>query len=375
VSGPLATRLPGLDIMRALAILMVMVSHWANNLTIWLGGHAPKPWLDLGEVGVNLFFALSGFLIGRILLEIASVPAPWPATKRFLVRRWMRTLPLYWLWLAVLLIWFPPRTHRLDDAVHFATLTQNLWRPMPADFFFAVSWTLGIEEWFYLLFALLAVGWTRVRGVSRLAGPLMLFVIVPLTLRFTVPGFEDWDAGLVKIVPFRLDAIAYGAIVAGLVHQGRRFPLPSGLALALGIVLISVAWLTPWLLPPAHMLAFWATCFALGAALCLPAALAVREGPGIAMRVIRWISLRSYALYLVHGTILTDIAQRWLFQHRISVPAAIVLAIVPPFVVAEILGRLVEQPIMRARPPQWPDAVGQAAEGQAARSNRSTASP
>jgi peptidoglycan/LPS O-acetylase OafA/YrhL len=364
------TRLPGLDIMRALAILLVMFSHWVNNIGVWTGWRAPRELFELGEIGVNLFFALSGFLIGRILLEVVAAPAPWPALGRFMMRRWMRTLPLYWLWLAVLLTRFPPRTGRLDDALHFATMTQNLWRPMPADFFFAVSWTLSVEEWFYLLFGLLAVAWSRFPGGRRLTGPLAVFLILPLAPRLLVPGFEDAATGFATMVPFRLDAIAYGVVVARLVHDRGRVPPYPLLAMAAGLTLIGIAWLDHALLPPAHVLAVWTTCFPLGAALCLPAALSVRAGGGIAMRIIRWISLRSYALYLVHVTILVDLAQPLLFLHRIGPGTAIAIALLLPFVTAELLGRLVEQPIMRARPPQWP-----AAAPQAARNNRSTASP
>lgn len=88
------------------------------------------------------------------------------------------------------------------------------------------------------------------------------------------------------------------------------------------------------------------------------------------MRIIRWISPRAHALYLVHVTILVDVAQPWLFLHRIGLGTAVAIALLLPFVTAALLGRLVEQPLMRARPPQWP-----APAPQAARNNRSTASP
>ena len=95
----------GLDAVRATAILLVLIAHGTQFIASTISGFGLNP-ADLswppGFVGVELFFCLSGYLIGRILLEIERRGASLGDVRRFLVRRWLRTLPLYFLVLAAL---------------------------------------------------------------------------------------------------------------------------------------------------------------------------------------------------------------------------------------------------------------------------------
>src|ERR1700744_4520851 len=93
----------GLDLFRSVAILLVLFAHYTNNISFWMGYAPPWKVFFSGDVGVDLFFVLSGFLIGRLLLEIADTAASFENLWIFLVRRWLRTLPLYFLWLVFLL--------------------------------------------------------------------------------------------------------------------------------------------------------------------------------------------------------------------------------------------------------------------------------
>ena len=150
--------------MRATAIVFVLASHCGDTFAGWLGGRAPE-WLSVsGFFGVELFFVLSGFLIGRLLLGIIAEPPSLRAWGVFMARRWMRTLPIYLLWIAVLAVIWPPRPW--DQVLRYATLTQNLAWPMPSGWF-GVSWSLTVEEWFYLLFSALLLS---ARGTARPAG-------------------------------------------------------------------------------------------------------------------------------------------------------------------------------------------------------------
>src|SRR5260370_1507541 len=82
----------GLDVVRAVAISGVLVAHFTDVTAIPMGARAPVLIALLGN-GVELFFALSGFLIGGLLMDIAKPSLR--AWTLFMIRRWMRPLPTY----------------------------------------------------------------------------------------------------------------------------------------------------------------------------------------------------------------------------------------------------------------------------------------
>ncbi|HMC97241.1 MAG TPA: acyltransferase, partial [Flavobacteriales bacterium] len=150
------SRVFGLDVMRALAIVLVVLVH--SDYMLW--EHWPGfPWLPFVD-GVDLFFVLSGYLVGGILLRYATSAAPSPRRLLdFCQRRWLRTLPNYYLFLViniVLLSFGLTRGMLNHSALYYFAFLQNLYKPV--DTFFWESWSLVIEEWFYLLFPILLFG-------------------------------------------------------------------------------------------------------------------------------------------------------------------------------------------------------------------------
>jgi peptidoglycan/LPS O-acetylase OafA/YrhL len=93
-----------------------------------------------------------------------------------------------------------------------------------------------------------------------------------------------------------------------------------------------------------------------GFALCLPAALRLRRAPAWFEGPVRWLSSRSYALYIIHWTVLVDFVQGKLWWPGNKVPTlpCAILAIVLPFILAELSYRFLEGPILRHRPRQEP---------------------
>jgi peptidoglycan/LPS O-acetylase OafA/YrhL len=136
-------RLPGLDLLRAVAIAWVMVTH-ANGF-----GLLP---VDLfGWMGVDLFFVLSGFLIGSQLFRpLARSEAP--DYPNFFVRRLLRTLPAYLVVVAVYAA-FPALWDRkqLQPVWQFLSFTQNLFIDPGQSNSLSQAWSLCVEEQFYLL--------------------------------------------------------------------------------------------------------------------------------------------------------------------------------------------------------------------------------
>ena len=151
-------RLPGLDLLRAIAIVWVMLFH------SWMIGGigAPfQPVADYGWMGVDLFFVLSGYLIGHQLLEPLSRGEPL-RFGAFYRRRAFRILPAFLTVLAVYLL-FPAwrEAPGMQPAWQFLTFTMNLLIDYRHNQAFSHAWSLCVEEHFYLLFPWLAFWMTR----------------------------------------------------------------------------------------------------------------------------------------------------------------------------------------------------------------------
>jgi peptidoglycan/LPS O-acetylase OafA/YrhL len=148
--GP-QSRIFGLDLMRAAAVLGVMYLH-----VVFLGIAKPPGGSELASFGVEIFFVLSGYLVGSSALETLS-RSPQSGILEFLTRRWFRTLPAYYAFL--LLNLNLSSQHVFDWRYLFFLQTFTGQEPLP---YFNESWTLAVEEWFYLLlpFSLLAL-WGR----------------------------------------------------------------------------------------------------------------------------------------------------------------------------------------------------------------------
>jgi len=316
-------RVPELDGIRGLAILLVLVWHYFAMLVhpergTWLW--SAKVAAGLGWSGVDLFFVLSGFLLGGILLENRDSPT---CFKTFYARRACRILPVYYL----LVLGFAVANgliqgtrnsgfvHLFDNPMplwSYFTFTQNFAMLSGSDFgapALSVTWSLAIEEQFYLFLPLL------IRFVPRgpLPGVLILLIIAAPICRGLFwseekPGF----AGLV-LMPARADALLLGVLAAvtmrdpGFAAAFARRRVVVGWALVGlfgGMVALAIY---GGMLPPvvAHvaghswiavfftMLIVWVTSSssgALGALMRFPA--------------LRALGIVSYAVYLFHVPVL-----------------------------------------------------------------------
>lgn len=141
-----AAHLPGLDLLRAIAILLVFAYH----ASVFFAHPAElRSWAAFGWTGVDLFFVLSGFLITSQLLEVQA-RGPINLTGYFL-KRGFRILPAYWLVLAVyFLIPAWRETESPAPLWKYLTFTQNLGLDTVNNRTFSHAWSLCIEEQFYL---------------------------------------------------------------------------------------------------------------------------------------------------------------------------------------------------------------------------------
>lgn len=362
----------GLDAARAAAILLVLLSHGTFFISDALAavGIGPIGFLwATGISGVELFFGLSGFLIGRILLELQERDASPSAIRIFLVRRWLRTLPLYYLVLGILYL-VPMLDPSMRERVwSYLLLSQNLITTMPPGNWFGISWSLTIEEWSYLLLPMLAFGLFR-RTRNPVVVAALSLCIAGFSARFALlDSGIGWDNLVRKEVVTRLDAIAYGVLIAALLHR----KLDGG-ALRwlrrLAVVNLAIVGGSIWLFyDPARLDGLYGRVFALPVAslsiACLLPLIAELRAPKWIDSPIRFVARISYATYLVHWPVMSQVG---------SLPKSIqfITYMVATFAVSALLSYCIEQPILRMRPRQEarsrPDLQiieGQRAEGRA----------
>ena len=243
----------GLDVARAAAIALVLISHGTGFLTTPLkasGLNIEGFFWTTGIDGVELFFCLSGFLIGGLLLDIQHRNPSADAIKVFLIRRWMRTLPLYYLTLTAFWL-FPQLEPNVPQRVwSYVLLSQNLFTPMPAGWF-GPSWSLTIEEWSYLLLPILAFQVFRSTR-NPLGNAALTMIAIGFAVRLGLGlghgpwSLGDWDLLIRKTVMSRVDAVAYGVLGAVFAdrygHRPRSWTLPIA-AILLVLVCLGDLWL------------------------------------------------------------------------------------------------------------------------------------
>jgi peptidoglycan/LPS O-acetylase OafA/YrhL len=316
----------GLDLLRCCAIGGVVFSHGMSFIypyvpALPLGGGFALHLYHLGHFGsfgVELFFVLSGFLIGGIIWRDQEEIKQGPGLRRFYVRRWFRTLPNYYVFLlfnvCVFAHWaqLPP----------FLLFGQNLWANHVT--FFPESWSLAVEEWFYLLFPLAFFGLSKMAARSRnvflVAGVSFYLFSTLLRCAYASRPENDW-AGIIRvIVLIRFDAIMTGVLAAWLAAQAPalfaaapRLKAFAGAALA-GFCYCTLYWHN------AHNETFFARTFrfnliSLGFALLLPWAVRARARWTALAAPVRWIAIWSYAMYFLNLPV-------WYFLSHVAFPSS-----------------------------------------------------
>ena len=305
----------GLDACRALAIVLVVFSHGAGYLEP-LFPHAIARLSGVGFIGVELFFVLSGFLIGGMLLRSAGEAGNgWLRT--FYFRRLFRTFPSYVLFVLLnvalgALLMRPPVP---DDLWRYLLFIQNATSPHPN--FFPEAWSLAIEELFYIGFPLSYLVISRLLGIRRQTAILVtaLIVIVGSLLGRGVLLADpvSWDEEVRKVAVFRFDGLMAGVLLAW-VHQNHPWILNNKIVarLLVGLLLFSGIYVS--LLPTNAMNAsffsrtFLFTCTSFGCAGLVIASLDFRLPSGLEGFVTQLAKI-SYSAYLVNLPVLIVINQ------------------------------------------------------------------
>ncbi len=347
------TRAPGLDSIRGLACLMVLVGHatMTNNVP---GAYLPDWYATLVSVfagpGVDLFFVLSGFLITGILLDDLGRPAYF---RRFYARRALRILPLYYLALFVAFVVGAPFLHAMHG--YDATASQQAWMWLhltnwkhaidgqPPWWWLNHFWSLAVEEQFYFVWPALVYLTRGGRSLPIVCGGIIALSPLARTLASELWIYVEWD----RITPLRLDGLAMGALVA----WGARHAPKSVRTWLPGLGAGSLVLMALWPLLPHALSAAWHTVMNTAAA---GAVLWASRGQALRLAApLRYLGQRSYGAYVYHFPIQCALALWWPYAqtlHPIANHAAFLgVSLTITLAMAEVSWRAWESPWLALR--------------------------
>lgn len=301
-------RIYGLDFLRAFAIFCVVdghASHLLSGTKMEFINKIPLPH------GVDIFFVISGFLIGLSFLSYSDKhqTVDIKKTLRFYARTALRILPNYYV--IMLLYCILISNGIVNGDMHafplwrFFTFTQNLVKPFHS--FYWESWSLSVQWWFYVIFPLLLMIISSKSGNIKKITPYicLFFILTSLIFRGVVSKnvTDDfwWDVWIRKTVASRMDNIYIGVLAAWVrfyvYDLWKRYAVKS---LVFGIILMIATFFIP-----KHNGIFYANVIYLTLApvaivLWLPYLTSVKESKTFVGDIISHFSILSYAMFLTN---------------------------------------------------------------------------
>ncbi len=329
-----ARRIPQIDGLRAIAILMVFAAHAFAVPLFWMG--------------VDLFFVLSGFLITGILLRLkenrATGGSYWSA---FYSRRIRRILPPYIAFLVAVSLVF--RVHWAHIWYWYVFFTPNIPLALGKVTVAAMGplWSLGVEEQFYFVWPWLVLACSK-EGLRRVG--LGIIVISPFLRAIFTPLFNT-HFPIYSLTIFRADTLAMGAFIALAARRdpqwiGRQRPKALGGSL-LALALLACLSAFPGFRAAANSILFNSIAYSLSA-VCLGGTLIYVLGLQrgflhtlLTAPLLRYLGLISYTFYLYHEAVLLKVGQ------HLHSPILIALAAFSVTVLISVLSwHLFEAPIL-----------------------------
>jgi peptidoglycan/LPS O-acetylase OafA/YrhL len=318
-----------LDGIRGLAIAMVLVWHY---FTVPLSESASPVLRFLSNItlqswsGVDLFFVLSGFLIGGILIDAKSSQHYF---RTFYIRRAFRILPIY---VVACLAYFPVSRWAVSGFQGtmkpampwyiYATFTQNLWLASGRwHVWLSPTWSLAIEEQFYLTLPLL-IWLVPAKHLWKVATTGVIAVLEFRSIAY-LQFYPHWsEVAFYVLSPFRADGLLLGVLAAILMRNPARLSFVrerrKALVLVGAFLAAALAWCTwkGWGVMSAAMSTVGYTM--LGAFYLVLLLLTIASSGTLqrifSYRALRWLGTIAYGLYLIHVPAL-DLSFR-LFEHR-----------------------------------------------------------
>jgi peptidoglycan/LPS O-acetylase OafA/YrhL len=361
-------RLASLDSLRAVAILLVLGVHMPNvDLPEGdvLLGPITRYWRLGGWIGVDLFFVLSGFLIGGLLfrefMKYGSI-----SFGRFFIRRGLKIYPPFYVLFVVCLIVksylgpMPTGREILGELLFLQNYLGNFCGP---------TWSLAVEEHFYLFLPL--VLFVLMRRNPKSANPFaqipLLFLILAVgELGLRVLNACYWDHFTNYRCQYgthlRMDSLMFGVLGAYYYHfwhdEFVKFVLPRRWLLAgAGILLLLPAFCFPVDTTPFIYTAGF-TLIYLGSGLVLATMVAGNTQPGPALRVMASIGAYSYSIYLWHlpfrWWICPSLVRVCGFESFVPIEG---LYICGSIAFGMVMGKVLEYPVLHVRDRLFPSRI------------------
>jgi peptidoglycan/LPS O-acetylase OafA/YrhL len=365
-----AERIPELDGLRGIAIFLVLGAHFINvtNGPRW-AAYFQNLFL-LGWSGVDLFFVLSGFLIGGILLDVRSSRSYF---KTFYARRFFRIIPIYYIWVTLYLLLVALGTTFLrahtrtgtvpplgfDIYAHYLFLQNFAIVSYIAisEYWLAHTWSLAVEEQFYLVAPLFVRLLTR-RRLSIVLG--LLIFSAPLIRLFVRSHFAQGPWLGYRLMPCRADSLACGMLAAILWRNEsfREWLTARGHMLygLIGVLSAGMLVLWKWFPNPQSPLTetvgftwiavFYLTILVLALSRPVSAIATVCRLPWL-----RELGKVSYAVYIIHTTV--NLLFHMVLLHaapqtaNLKGAAVTLLAVFGTYGIARISWEFLEHPLLR----------------------------
>jgi len=309
-------RVPELDGLRGVAVLLVVAAHATVGISPHYNGLGRLPIAGGGFIGVQLFFVLSGFLITGVLLrEAQEGSVSW---RGFYLRRAGRLLPALFLVVATLgaigVIWGVEDAG--GDALLALTYTANL-EPLTDRVTHAGwlghTWSLAVEEQFYLVWPLVFLATFRAAGERGVAAAAVLGASITVVLRHQLPQIDAYTT------------LRWDALMAGCWLAAAKPALTRAWGLAGALLLAPYIMEPPWPIEPMD--------YSIATIGCVAVVAAAPHARLLQSSILRYLGRISYGLYLWHALL-----GRLDVTPAITVPISVVLA--------EISFRTLEEPVL-----------------------------